>query len=63
MGWVEVEPRTAGDPFHLPAGLIRNPSFQSVVVWVRKDGKWSLSHQLKDRSAWEAEAGWFLDVR
>lgn len=63
VGWVEVEPRTAGDPFHLPAGLIRNPSYQSVVVWVLKDGKWSVSHQLVDRLNWTAESGWFVDVR
>ena len=37
VGWVEVGPRSSGDPFFLPSTLIRNPSFPSQVIWANSD--------------------------
>ena len=49
VGWVEVEPRTARDPFFQPAELIRNSGTQSQVSWGLKDCKWSLLESYVDR--------------
>ena len=46
-GWVEIEPTESKTPFKLKAHLVQNnPWFQNYAVWIREDGRRSLSVRL-----------------